>query len=81
MSGDKIKVKVVIEETVTFEVTKEMTRAEYDLWTKRLDEAKGFEGERVAEELFETCGFTYDGGDLTTLEVSEFSETEKKEAA
>lgn len=76
--SEKVKVNVSIEGTYRVQRMVEMTREQYQALGKRLDDGpRGFERERLAEDIAEVCGFqigTYRDGDIMDLDVEDFIE-------
>lgn len=56
MDAKKLKVEVSIETRGRWHGMVELTQAEYDKWCERIDSARGYEEERVAEELLDLAG-------------------------
>lgn len=71
-----IKVQISMSCRATFGGTFVMTREKYDELIARLDGARGFEEERVAEEVMEICNLSLRHADFDKYEVDDFSEVE-----
>ena len=56
MDAKKLKVEMSIETRGRWLGTVELTQIEYEKWCERIDSARGYEEERVAEELLELAG-------------------------
>ncbi len=50
----------------------ELTQEEYDAWVSKIDSAKGFERERLAEELAFQSGVDWMDAEFSDDEVDEF---------
>ena len=50
----------------------EMTEEEFAQWCERIDNARGFERERVAQDLMDFAGLDYRDGDVDDDEIDEF---------
>lgn len=74
MSGDKIKVRFTVKEEINHVGTVEMTRKEYDEWCDRIDNARGFHRQEVADELMDLANVRREFGDCTDAEVDDFEE-------
>ncbi|MCP1316400.1 hypothetical protein [Halomonas sp. 707B3] len=70
--GEKRVVQFSIQARATLMGEVELTEEEYDEWCSKIDSAKGFEREQVAEELAFLAGIDWRDADLSDDEVDEF---------
>lgn len=74
--SDTVKVRVSVTATIECGGEVEMSRQRYEEFCERIDSASGFEGERIADELFEVADLDWRFGDLSNQEVQEFESIE-----
>lgn len=79
--SEKIKVDVSIRYVATLRGQVEMTRAAYDAYCEEIDAARGWEAERVAEDIMDVAGLTFNDADYSDAEVDEFCEVAPSKAA
>lgn len=73
--ADKIKVQVMLEARMHCEFECEMTRKQYDEYCERIDNARGFEEESVADDVLDLAGIDiYRNGEIERLRVEDFVE-------
>ena len=70
---DKKVVVVQLQETITYNAEVEMTEDEYNEWCDKIDNARGFQREVVAQDLFDTCRINrMTDGDVTDTSIEDF---------
>lgn len=70
---DKKVVVVQLQETITYNAEVEMTEDEYNEWCDKIDNARGFHREAVAQDLFDTCRINrMTDGDVTDTSIEDF---------
>lgn len=69
---EKRKVRFTVQARYQLHGEAEMTEAEFEEWCQRIDGARGFDRERVADDLIELCGLDRRDGDLDDEEVEDF---------
>ena len=73
--SDKIKVNVSIEGRWRAGGTVELTREQYEALGARLDaRPRGYERERLAEEIMDACQIELRDGDVEDFEIEDFIE-------
>lgn len=73
--SDKIKVKVSIEGRWYAGGIVEMTREQYEMLGARLDaRPRGYERERLSEEIMDACRIETRDGDVEDVEIEDFIE-------
>lgn len=77
--SDKIKVQISFTAQIETGATIEMTREEYNEWCERIDNARGYEQQRVAEDLMSKADVDFfPHGDISRVEVEDFCEVKPK---
>lgn len=72
MSDEKVQVRVSIRGEARWVGEVEMSRAEYEEWCERIDDARGHEQDRVANEVMDRARIDFRDVDVDDLEVDDF---------
>ena len=70
--SETVKVMVSVRATIECGGEVEMSREKFEEMCERIDSAKGFERERVADEIFEAADLDWRFGDILDPEVEDF---------